>query len=86
MISFRATADGIIHAIVAWFEVDLDEKTTLCNAPNNVSSHWMQALVPLREPVPVAAGSTLAVDINWQGGRLTAILCDGYIDPMEGKI
>lgn len=82
MVPFRVTADGIIHAIVAWFEVDLDEKTTLCNAPHNVSSHWMQALVPLREPVPVVVGSTLAVDIHWQGGRLTARLSDGYIDPI----
>lgn len=74
---FGVTADGIVHAIVAWFEVELDEKTTLSNTPDNVSSHWMQALVPLRESVPVAAGSTLAVDINWQGGRLTAILRNG---------
>jgi type II protein arginine methyltransferase len=71
-ISFPVLSDGLSHGAVVWFEIDLDEKVTLRNPPDNVGSHWMQALLLFGRPVPVAAGSTLEVDLCWKNERLMA--------------
>jgi predicted RNA methylase len=71
-VAFPVIASGLCHAAIVWFELDLDDKVTLCNGPRNSSSHWMQALLLFEWPVPVVAGSEITVDIRWQGGRLTA--------------
>lgn len=71
-ISFPVLRDGLSHGAVVWFEIDLDEKVTLRNSPENVGSHWMQALMLFGRPVPVVAGSTLDVDVRWKKERLMA--------------
>jgi hypothetical protein len=71
-IGFRIVRDGLSHGAVVWFEIDLDEKATLRNSPENNGSHWMQALLLFERPVPVVAGDLLDVDIRWQNERLTA--------------
>ncbi|WP_082119502.1 50S ribosomal protein L11 methyltransferase [Saccharothrix sp. ST-888] len=70
-VALTATADGIVHGVVAWFEMDLGARVTLRNAPDNKSSHWMQALIPLDPPVQVTAGQAVGVDLLWQDGRLS---------------
>ncbi|MFE0699542.1 50S ribosomal protein L11 methyltransferase [Streptomyces sp. NPDC058872] len=72
-VSFSATADGTAHGIVAWFEMDLGAGVTLRNSPNNVSSHWMQALISFDEPLEVAAGDSVTVEVHWQDGLLSAV-------------
>ncbi|WP_329158204.1 50S ribosomal protein L11 methyltransferase [Streptomyces anulatus] len=56
---------GTVHGLVAWFEMDLGGGVTLRNSPENVGSHWMQALVPLAEPIEARAGSTLMLNLAW---------------------
>ncbi|MFB7514504.1 50S ribosomal protein L11 methyltransferase [Streptomyces sp. NPDC056144] len=70
-VNLPVTADGTAHGIAAWFEMDLGAGVTLRNAPDNVSSHWMQAFIPFDAPLPVAEGQDLALELRWQDGRFT---------------
>jgi type II protein arginine methyltransferase len=71
-LSLPSTADGVAHALAAWFELDLGAGVVLRNSPENVGSHWMQALIPFDEPLPVKAGSRLDIELSWTDYRLTA--------------
>ncbi|MFG2910288.1 methyltransferase domain-containing protein [Kitasatospora sp. NPDC048286] len=62
---------GTVHALVAWFELELGGGVTLRNSPDNIGSHWMQALLPLAHPVEAQAGSTLELDLSWSDTRLS---------------
>lgn len=70
-VTLPVTSDGTAHGIAAWFEMDLGAGVTLRNAPDNVSSHWMQAFIPFDEPLEVAEGQALAIELRWQDGRLS---------------
>ncbi|ATL25496.1 50S ribosomal protein L11 methyltransferase [Streptomyces formicae] len=65
-----AETDGLAHALVVWFELDLGA-TTLCNGPDSKDSHWMQALVPFELPVPVTAGEKVPLRLSWSDYRLS---------------
>ncbi|WP_083974082.1 50S ribosomal protein L11 methyltransferase [Kitasatospora mediocidica] len=56
---------GTAHILVAWFELDLGGGVTLRNSPENVSSHWMQAMIPLPTPVEVTPQKPLALELHW---------------------
>jgi len=61
---------GIAHALAVWFELDIGTGVRLRTLPQAPESHWMQALVPLPAPRPVAAGDEIAVDFGWRSERL----------------
>lgn len=63
---------GTAHALVAWFELDLGGGVTIRNSPDNIRSHWMQALVPFGASLPVAGGDRVAVTLTWHDNRLDA--------------
>lgn len=50
--SLAAVQEGLCHAVAFWFDLYLDEHNSFSSSPNNLSSHWKQALQPLRNPVP----------------------------------
>ncbi|WP_441249460.1 50S ribosomal protein L11 methyltransferase [Kitasatospora sp. McL0602] len=62
-------AEGTAHALAAWFELDLGGGVTLRNSPENVSSHWMQAMIPLPEPVQVSPADPLTLELSWTETR-----------------
>jgi SAM-dependent methyltransferase len=70
-LALSVRSSGTVHALVVWFEMDLGGGVTLRNSPENVGSHWMQALLPLAEPVEAEAGSTLVLDLVWSDTRLS---------------
>lgn len=72
MVTLPVTADGVAHGLIAWFEMDLGAGVVLRNSPENLGSHWMQALVSFDGPVPVKAGTDLELKLRWAGERLTA--------------
>ncbi|WP_235617355.1 50S ribosomal protein L11 methyltransferase [Streptomyces thermolilacinus] len=72
VVSLPATADGEAHALAVWFELDMGGGITLCNSPENTSSHWMQGWVPLEKPIPVKAGETVSVRLRWSDFALSA--------------
>ncbi|MFK0291952.1 50S ribosomal protein L11 methyltransferase [Streptomyces sp. NPDC090442] len=71
-LTVSTTDSGEAHGLVAWFELELSDGIVLSNAPANVGSHWMQAMIPLEKPVPVVAGETCHIDFGWSDFRLSA--------------
>lgn len=43
---------GVVHGLICWFNMQLTPRVTLSTEPG-VPSHWMQAFVPLPEPLRV---------------------------------
>jgi type II protein arginine methyltransferase len=70
-LTLPVTAGGEAHALVAWFEMDLGAGVVIRNSPENLGSHWMQALMSFDRPVPVSAGSHLDVELSWKNESLT---------------
>ena len=70
-ISLPVTSSGIAQSLVAWFEMDLGAGVVVRNSPDNVSSHWMQALVPFPQPMTVTEGTTVTVEVGWDTDRLS---------------
>jgi SAM-dependent methyltransferase len=70
-LSATATEDGVVHGVVAWFELDLGG-TVLHNGPDVPDTHWMQAFLPWEGEVALRAGDDLDFDLQWQHERLTA--------------
>ncbi len=54
---------GTLHGVAGWFQVDLAPGILISTAPNAPSTHWRQAVFPLREPIEVAAGDYLEVTL-----------------------
>jgi type II protein arginine methyltransferase len=67
-VTATALADGMCHAVVLWFRVELVPGIVLSNEPANLHSHWEQAVQCLASPVSVRAGRQLELSL-WQRGR-----------------
>ena len=52
--------DGVCHAFVLWFEMQLDDEISISNRPGS-GTHWEQALQCLESGSPVQAGKTMNV-------------------------
>lgn len=50
---------GLLTAFAGWFTVWLTNRIHFTTAPNAPPTHWQQAILPLRTPVPVRAGQRL---------------------------
>jgi predicted RNA methylase len=68
-IALPVVTTGIAHALAVWFEMDIGSGVTLRTPPDG-ESHWMQALVPLPTPRPIAAGDEITIDFEWRDQRL----------------
>ena len=74
MIDIPSTEAGQVDAIVAWFDLHLDEEITLSTGPEDESLCWEQAVFPVytqhqnldRAPIQVAKG-----DVMEMAGHLT---------------
>jgi predicted O-methyltransferase YrrM len=76
----EVTASGTAHGIAAWFEMDMGAQVTICNPPDNVGSHWMQAWIPFKVPIEVTKGTRVDVSLQWYGGRMsTGLFSDRVI-------
>jgi protein arginine N-methyltransferase 1 len=67
-ISMTTRRAGVVHAIGIWFAADLCDGITLSNRPPAPVPSWEQAILPLSDPVPLAAGETVDVSIEVSGG------------------
>jgi type II protein arginine methyltransferase len=59
-ITVRAKRDGVGHCIIFWFNMQLDEETSISTEPGS-TTHWEQALQCLQREVTTRAGETLAI-------------------------
>lgn len=71
LVELVATAAGTAHGLVAWFEMSLGGGIVLRNSPDNLASHWMQAFVPLAQPVTVTEGERVRLELSWRSDRLS---------------
>ncbi len=58
-VNFVASAAGLCHGFVFWFEMDLNDHITISNDPANVTTHWMQAVQCLERPIEVTEGQVV---------------------------
>jgi type II protein arginine methyltransferase len=57
------TRDGLCHAVVFWFDMQLDEEISISNEPGS-TTHWEQAVQCLEHETAVRAGETLQVGVE----------------------
>jgi tetratricopeptide (TPR) repeat protein len=60
-LSFPILADGVVHAVVFWFELWLDPQIKISTSPKTEYTHWQQAIQLLGNPKTVASGEFLSV-------------------------
>lgn len=60
LISVPVKREGVCHAILFWFDMQLDDDISISNRPGSLT-HWEQALQCLDRDVSVRAGATLTV-------------------------
>jgi len=60
---FAVTRDGVCHGWAGWTEIDLGGER-LSTSPFAPQVHWSSAFLPLDPPLPVRAGSRLALQLD----------------------
>ena len=67
--------DGNAHCIVFWFDMQLDEETSISNEPGS-TTHWEQALQCLEKEMPARAGETLLIEAEHDCSAITFKLAE----------
>jgi protein arginine N-methyltransferase 1 len=65
---FTIARDGVMHGFGAWFSATLAGGIILTNAPPLRTPSWRQALLPLEDPVPVARGDEVRLELDSADG------------------
>jgi precorrin-6B methylase 2 len=65
---FTASRDGVVHGFALWFHATLAGDIAITNRAKQTDS-WTQAFLPLDEPVPVSAGTHIALDLQTDDGK-----------------
>jgi len=66
--TFVATRDGIMHGFAGWFAATLADGVELSNAIPRATC-WDQAFLPLEQPVAIAKGTAIRVELQSDGRR-----------------
>ncbi len=64
-----ATRAGTAHGLAGFFAARLAEGITLSNDPRQATVGYVTALLPLAEPLALAAGDELAIEVSTYDGR-----------------
>ena len=59
-----AIKDAFVHGIGMWFRSSLTPSIEITNAPPNIVPSWEQGFLPLDEPVEVAAGDQIRLEVT----------------------
>jgi SAM-dependent methyltransferase len=62
--SFALPAAANVEAICGWFAADLAPGVCLDTSPLMPRTHWHQAIYPFAQPIGVAAGDTLILEVD----------------------
>jgi len=75
---FTVVRDAVLAGFAGWFEASLTRSVSIATNPSNLTTHWKQALLPLRTKQDVRAGQKikLEVDISPDRSGLNSML--GY--------
>ncbi len=66
---FTIERAGVMHGFAAWFAATLADGIPVSNEPPLRTPNWRQALLPLDEPVAVARGDAIHLEIDSTDGR-----------------
>jgi hypothetical protein len=80
------TDPGRVDAVAMWFDLHLDDVTTLSSAPHDDSdrdgvhraSCWDQAIFPVQSPIHVISGQKLNLSVSCHGGKVSVDICDEH--------
>ena len=75
-IALTANASGHVHGVVFWFDVELVPGIRLSNTPCTGTSHWMQAFACFGQPIAVAKGDEVVVQLGFSSSSVD-ISCTG---------
>jgi hypothetical protein len=84
--SLTCTQSGQVDAIAMWFDLHLDDVTTLSSAPGEDSDRdgvhrancWDQAIFPVQSTIRVMSGQKLNIHITCHGGKVSVDAHDQY--------
>jgi len=62
-VSWSALRDGTAHGLSIWFDSELTEGVSISNAPTAPELMYGNAFFPFSNPVPLATGDTVSVEI-----------------------
>jgi protein arginine N-methyltransferase 1 len=62
--TFTMRRAGTAHGLALWFDLDLGEGITISNTPSTTVASWGQASLPFEQPIPLAAGESVEVEIR----------------------
>lgn len=74
MFDVTCTCEGYLHAIGAWFNIQLDETISISSAPDSLTSNnccWDQAVFPSKKPFKIFPGSKVSILSDWSKGKVT---------------
>ena len=63
-LAFVADRPGTMTGFVAWFTAEMGDGEILTNAIGAPDTHWGRTLFPLEQPVEVAAGTPIGVELH----------------------
>jgi protein arginine N-methyltransferase 1 len=60
----KAIKDALVHGIGVWFQARLTPSVQITNAPPNTVPSWEQGFLPLDEPIELAAGDHVRLEVS----------------------
>jgi type I protein arginine methyltransferase len=63
-LEWKAERSGMGHGLLVWFDTELADDVTLSNDPASPEAIWGAAFFPWSEPVPLATGQGICVDLQ----------------------
>jgi predicted RNA methylase len=63
-LTFTATRPSTISGLLTWFVAEMGDGRTLTNAVGDPDTHWGRSLFPLDRPIELAAGTSIAVELQ----------------------
>jgi protein arginine N-methyltransferase 1 len=87
-VELEATRGGIVHGLLVWFDAEIAEGLGYSNAPGQPRLVYGQMLLPLAEPVRLAAGDRISARIrgNLIDGRYLWSWDSSVIDRATGAV
>ncbi len=59
---------GTLHGLAGWFSADLAPRVVVSNAPGSNTTPYLQAWLPIAEPLPVEAGDAVTARVATDDG------------------
>jgi len=69
-VDFEVESGGMLHGVVAWLELQLDDEITLTVAPEGDSIHWLPTCFMCDPPRPVKKGEKITVTAHHDTANL----------------